>query len=542
VAGEVVNALGDADAGVRNQALQALRTSHEPPTIATIEKAFAVTKGDVALGLIELMFEREDVDLALRLTPGFKERSAAERLMILTAIAGHTDDAALNLVISGLKDSDNAVRRTALARLLGFPTERAISVIKDSAIAAADTRVAVQKELGSRAMFPFLSRRGGSAAESVFPSVQGTGPVVSPDGKWVAYVETGWGRPWGTGGMGRSNLLSITHVAMRDGSLDRVVSDMFLVGWMSDSRRLGSARDGFATIVNLNGKTVAEFGDPLDKRYTFGGFGRETWQTGEMRHQGGVTMPHSKGFQWYPDPKAEFDFAFDHGEDAAFSPDGRWFGPRKVKGAWQFMDSEGNKIELKTPRESMFGGERCIWSPDGNHLVVIPVHASNNVGTAIESREAFVIDFSGPALRGVLAADQVPIIGDWDYRKGRWNPWSKDGKRLAFIRQGQVWTSDPDGNATQVTFDVWNKVFPTFSPDGTKIAYVTWQFDNREHYVRLGPTDIWVVDIKTGLAARVTRADPGHIEGLDWLDNVTLIYDRLGPDDRHSTLRTASLR
>jgi hypothetical protein len=356
--------------------------------------------------------------------------------MILTAIAGHTDDAALNLVISGLKDSDKAVRRTALARLLGFPTERAISVIKDSAIAAGDTRVAVQKELGSRALFPFLAHRGGSAAESVFPSVQGTGPVVSPDGKWVAYVETGWGRPWGTGGTGRSNLLSITHVAMRDGSLDRVVSDMFLVGWMSDSRRLASAREGFATIVNLNGKTVTEFGELLDKPYTGRDFGGRVWPTGEIRGQGGVRMPHSKMFQWGPDPKAMFDF--DSGEDAGFSPDGRWFGPRKVKGAWQFVDSEGNKIELKTPRESMFGGERCIWSPDGNNLVVIPVHSGGNVGTAIESREAFVIDFSGRALRGVFAADQVPIIGEWDFRKGRWNPWSRDGKRLTFIRQGQV--------------------------------------------------------------------------------------------------------
>jgi Tol biopolymer transport system component len=94
----------------------------------------------------------------------------------------------------------------------------------------------------------------------------------------------------------------------------------------------------------------------------------------------------------------------------------------------------------------------------------------------------------------------------------------------------------------QATFDASNKVFPTFSPDGAKIAYITWQFDNREHYTRLGPTDIWVVDIKRGLAVRVTRADSGRIEGLAWLDNGTLIYDRLEPDETHSTLRTVSLR
>jgi Tol biopolymer transport system component len=133
-------------------------------------------------------------------------------------------------------------------------------------------------------------------------------------------------------------------------------------------------------------------------------------------------------------------------------------------------------------------------------------------------------------------------MGKWRYRKGRWNPWSRDGKRMAIVRQGQVWTVDPDGNATQATFDAKNKVFPTFSPDGRMVAYITWQSDTREHYTRLGPTDIWVVDLKTGLAARVTRADAGRIESLDWLDNGTLIFDRHPPGGRESSLRTISLR
>jgi HEAT repeat protein len=543
VAGEVVVSLGDPDAGVRSQALKALKSSHEPPPLTTTEQAFALTKGEVALGLIELIYEREDSELASRLTPGFKGRSAAERLMILTAIAGHTDDAALNLVISGLKDSDNDVRRAALMRLLGFPTPTALSLIKaDSAVASRDVGAAVQRELESRKLLSFLAY-GGSAAESVFPSVQGTGPVVSPDGKWVAYVETGWGHPGGSGGMGRSNLLSITHVARRDGSLDRVVSDMFLVGWMSDSQRLASTRDGFAAIVNLTGKTVTEFGDRLDKPDTGGGFSREVWPTGEIRQQFGVRMPHAKGFQ-PPGMHSEEIFSFDSGEDAAVSPDGKWFGPRRVKDQWQFIDPEGNKRELKAPDRETLWGSQAVWSPDGACVVVGPVEPSGSFGRdkGVEPGKAFVIDFGGLTLKAVIEVDQVWGMGGWNYRKGRWNPWSRDGKRLAFIRQGQVWTSDPDGNATQLTFDGSNKVFPTFSPDGTKMAYITWQFDNREHYTRLGPTDIWVVDIKTRLAARVTRADSSRIEGLDWLDNSTLIYDRLHPDDRHSTLRTVSLR
>ena len=547
VARDVVASLGDSDASVRTQALLALKSSHDPPPMSSIEKAFASTKGEVALGLIELIYEREDSEMATRLTPGFQERSAAERLKILTAIAGHTDEAALNLVGLGLKDSDAIVQRVALLRLLAFPSEKSIPLIKtNSASFSPDLRQvtnAVQKELESHAIFPSLPRGDSSLRESAFPSIEGTGPTVSPDGQWVAYVETGWGRPRGSGGMGRSNLLSITHVVRNDGTSDRVVSDMFLVGWISDSRRVASARDGFAAIVNLNGKPVLEFGDRLDKPDSGAGIGSGVWPAGDMRHQFGVRMPHSKTFQTGKDREAIF--SFDYGEDAAFAPDGRWFGPRRVDNQWQFVDPDGNKREMKAPDRETLWGSQAVWSPDGAHVIVVPVVPSGSFGTdkVVEPAKAILLDVSGPTIAAVIDVDQVWGMGGWNYRKGRWNPWSRNGKRLAFIRNGQAWISDPDGgNATQATFDAFNKVFPTFSPDGTKIAYITWQFDNREHYTRLGPTDIWVVDIKTGLAIRVTRADSGRIEGLDWLDDGTLIYDRVGPDERHSTLRTASLR
>ncbi|HEU4387515.1 MAG TPA: hypothetical protein VFV34_06940, partial [Blastocatellia bacterium] len=544
VADKVANSLGDSDAGVRLRALEALRTSHEPPPMETIEKAFLAATGDVAQGLIELMREREDAELAARLSPGFRERPAADRLMVMSAIAGHANDAALNLVSLGLKDNDPALRRAALMRLLSFPAAKAIAQMKTTAASdSPDTRdvaAAVQRELDTRSLFPFLERST-SVRETLFPSSQGTGPKVSPDGKWIAYVETGWGRPGGSGGMGRSNLLSITHVARSDGYSDKVVSDMFFVGWMSDSRRVASARDGFAAIVDLNGKVVSEFGELLEKPYGRSGLG--VWPN-DVRNQLGVEMPHTKIFRNRDQSDKRF-FEFDYGEDAAFSPDGTWFGPRRVNKEWQFVDSEGHTKELKQPEEFSFWGVRAVWSPDGSHIVVLPTEPSGQGGPsgAIEPRKAFVIDFIGQWVKAVIDVDQVPRIGNWDYRKGRWYPWSRDGKGLTFIRRGQVWTSDPDGgNARQVTFDSFNKVFPTFSPDGARIAYITWQFDQRDGYTQLGPTDIWVVDCKTGLAARVTHPDPARIESLDWLDNNTLIYDRLERGGRQSSLRTASLR
>jgi hypothetical protein len=547
VADKVAVSLADSDAGVRRQALQALKRSHELPPMATLEQAFASAKGEIALGLIELLFEREDAGLATKLSPGFKERSVPERLMILTAIAGHTGEAALNLVTLGLKDTEGEVQRTALMRLLEFPTAKATSLMKaHSASLLPEVRefaVAVQKELESRTLFPFLGRAGGSPVESLFPSTNGTQPLVSPDGKWVAYVETGWGRQFPLGGMGRSHLQSLTHVVRSDGTSDHIVSDMFLVGWMSDSRRLASARDGYAAVVNLEGKVVTEFGERLDKPEGRRGFDRETWPPSPTGRRYGAAMPHTKRFRHKGEDSRSIGM-FDYGEDAAFSPDGKWFGPRQVNDQWQFVDSQGQTIEVKRPADAPWG-YRAVWSPDGTHIVFVPLVMSNSFGGSeeIQLRKAIVINFVGQITEAVLEVDEFPKVGDWDYRKGRWDPWSKDGKQLAFIRQNQVWTADANGgNAKQVTFQAFNKAFPTFSPDGTKIAYVTWQPDSRERHMRFGPTDIWVVACKTGMATRVTQADAGRIQGLSWLDNVTLMYDRMEPAESHSTLRKTSLR
>jgi HEAT repeat protein len=545
VAENIASSLGDSDAKVQVEALTALRSSQEPPPMAVIQKAFPSAKGEVALGLIELMKEREDPELAARLSPGFRERPAVERLAILTAIAGHTDVAALNLIALGLKGNDPGVQRAAVMRALALPTQTALSLIKTNQGTllpqVTQTLEAAQRELESRAVFPFLGNGRGAATERIFPSVNGAGPVVSPDGQWVAYLEIGWGRPGGSGGVGRSNLPSLTHVVHPDGGGDRIVSDMFPVGWTADSRGVASARDAFAEVTNLNGKALAEFGDPLDKTDAGDSSKGENWTAGEIREEFGVRMPHTRGFPWPKDPKALG--TFDDGEDAAISPDGKWLGPRQVGGQWEFVNANGSKVEIEPPANLPFSYRRFIWSPDGSYVVAIPLDSYQSNDTApIRPAKAYVLDFAARSVLTGIDVDLGPKMGEWDYRKGRWNPWSRDGRRLVFIRNGQVWTSDADGSHPgQLTFDSSNKAFPVFSPDGSKIAYIVWQFDLRMHYTRLGPTDVWVVDCKSGLAARVTRADQGYIEDLNWLDGDTIIFDRLGPDERTSTLRTVSL-
>jgi Tol biopolymer transport system component len=50
--------------------------------------------------------------------------------------------------------------------------------------------------------------------------------------------------------------------------------------------------------------------------------------------------------------------------------------------------------------------------------------------------------------------------------------WSPDGLRLAFVRDGDVWTIDATGgNATRLTADGVNAL-PVWSPDGTRLAWL----------------------------------------------------------------------
>src|SRR5215472_12641077 len=549
------DSLDDEDIRVREQAMETLRKSAEPPSLAILDRAFRHAAPDVGTALIELMYEQEDQNLPSRLLAGFKERSSQERLAILTAIAGHNDDAALKLAVMGASDKDRDVRRASLLRLLQFPAEKiALALWSSGAGGAQDLKGlarAVRAEAVSRELFRFLASGAGSAREAEFPSKNGTQPMVSPDGRWVAYVETGWGRPGGSGGSGRSNLLSLVHAVRADGTNETIVSDMFMVGWLGDSARIASSRDAFAVVVDLNGSISAEFGEVMKEPYTgTGPFGGQAWPSGNLRSQGGVDMPHSKRIggdvpSFSSTDEAVSFFSRDDGEDAAISPDGRWLGPLVDKDTASFIDRDGHKIEMKLPQLAGLWGHRATWSPDGRYILINGVHKSNSGPnqSMVEPVKALIIEFASRSVRVIEDVDEVPWVGEWDYRKGRWNPWARDSAHIAFVRRGQVWVSDASGsNQKQITFDSSNKVFPTFSPDGSRLAYITLQNDERKHYRRLGPTDLWVVDLGTTISARLTAPAPGRIDCLDWLDNFTLIFDRVDRDKTVSVLKTISLQ
>ncbi|HEY0321648.1 MAG TPA: protein kinase [Pyrinomonadaceae bacterium] len=93
-------------------------------------------------------------------------------------------------------------------------------------------------------------------------------------------------------------------------------------------------------------------------------------------------------------------------------------------------------------------------------------------------------------------AKEAPVLltQDTTYRKS-YPAFSPDGKRIAYQRNTiggglDIWIIDADGkNATQLTTDPAGDVFPSWFPDGNRIAFLS---------ARQGQAGLWSVDVQTG--------------------------------------------
>jgi hypothetical protein len=95
-----------------------------------------------------------------------------------------------------------------------------------------------------------------ASSETILTPDNAYNPIPSPDGKYIAYVRTGWGRHVGISGFSRSNLVSEVVVVDTSGNLieKNPVADAFLSGWTPDSTSLACYRDGEYSLVSMNGK------------------------------------------------------------------------------------------------------------------------------------------------------------------------------------------------------------------------------------------------------------------------------------------------
>jgi len=208
-----------------------------------------------------------------------------------------------------------------------------------------------------------------------------------------------------------------------------------------------------------------------------------------------------------------------------WSPDGRRlaFTSTMYQGRWHVFTadvaSDGRASQVRRitedresglPRYYYNGVDQFLsptWSPDGRELILV-----SNRGHVWGSGGFWRM----PARAGGTPREIRDEETTW---KGR-PDWSRDGRRVVYSsylgRQwNQLWLMTPDGaNPLQLTYGEFDAVAPRWSPDGSRIAYVSNESGN---------TSLWIVEVPGGrrmevqAARRIYRSPVGRLH-LDVTD------------------------
>ena len=318
--------------------------------------------------------------------------------------------------------------------------------------------------------------RGQAGKEILLTSENAYNPIPSPDGKLIAYVRTGWGREGGSGGFGRSNLVSEVAIFDSEGKPMKGFPsvDSFLAGWSSDGQVLVLYRDLRYRPVTLDGKTVLQ---------------------GQLRGPQGAM-------------RTERVFYLRDVNEIGWSRVGE--GPETV------LETSTHTIA----RHAGWIGENVVPSPSGRYLAVF--------GSTSQT-ELFVYDLklSTWSDLGPLTVHPDP---DRDYMKPTWSPWFTDSSRLAFVSSSTLVISDPQGKSRRTMQVRGNPGLAAPSPDGHAIAYVTIEptpMKERPDLFFYGGTTIWIQPLALDQIAVAATKSSEKTYDLRWLNNTTLIFDRI---------------
>jgi WD40-like Beta Propeller Repeat len=306
-------------------------------------------------------------------------------------------------------------------------------------------------------------------------------PFPSPDGKYIAYVRTGWGEKMFVS-FGRSSLVSVVKIMNADGTAAprTLAADFFLSGWTPDSSSVVCYRDWKYALVSTEGKPTMEGRIPNDPNH--------------------------------------FEIA---SEWVAFAPSLETI-------VWSRHVDKSHRV-IETPRraivnDGMYSQERVVPSPGGRYLAVFGEVPTTNL-RVYDMRSQTWTD---------LGEVTISPDKDWFYLQPNWNPWFADGSRLVFLRNSKIVISFPDG--TQQTEHNITGVagLPAPSPDGESIAYVTYvprPMKTRPDLQFWGGTTIWVVAASAGSTPRaVTEKSADEVYDLKWLNNGTVVFDRIADE------------
>jgi hypothetical protein len=308
-------------------------------------------------------------------------------------------------------------------------------------------------------------------------------PVPSPDGKKIAAVRTGWYRQGGSGGLGRSNLLSEVIVLDRTGRTlsTKPLADSFVAAWSSDG--IVSFRDWSYALISGNG-SIRQQGricpPELASIPTSGCVERVAY------------LPGIRSFVWV---HQEF------GDSVLITPRG----------------------ELSPHHHEKFLGEWLVPSPDQRYIAV---------GSGRLSRSLSIYDFREKSWVELGEAIAHPDPG-WDWMQPNWSPWFADNSQLAFFTTEGLIVSSPDGKRKRVVLRTEEPAgLAVPSPDGRVIAYATFATrpltSGGGNSTVWNCTGIWMIGLEaTSQPRRLTGLTTSSTYDLRWLDNEHLVFDRV---------------
>jgi dipeptidyl aminopeptidase/acylaminoacyl peptidase len=211
---------------------------------------------------------------------------------------------------------------------------------------------------------------------------------------------------------------------------------------------------------------------------------------------------------------------------ARFSPDGRWLAfisdrrlqaesePARPKDPADREDKDQVHVlpvdgpgEARRVSDLPRGVEAFEWSPDGRRLVVV----STSHGATYEE---------DARRRGKSRKPRAHEEPDSDYRFIDRLGYMLNGPGFQYDRVRHLWLVDvATGVATRLTDGTVSDLEPAWSPDGTRIAFVSDR--HRDHDLAERPA-IQVVDVKTRAVHAVTGGPRSVFGAPAWLDTTTL--------------------
>jgi imidazolonepropionase-like amidohydrolase/Tol biopolymer transport system component len=167
------------------------------------------------------------------------------------------------------------------------------------------------------------------------------------------------------------------------------------------------------------------------------------------------------------------------------------------------------------------------FTPDGNHVVtteggkIVKVDVATGEATPIEFKAKIAQDL-GPALRFPLRVEDGPVRA----RLIQDPTLSPDGRRLAFSCLTRLYVADlPSGTPAPVLPEGTRAFQPSWSPDGSWLAYATWSG---------GEGHIEKVRASGGSPERLTRVAAFYSDPVWSPDGTRVVALRAGAYDRFS--------